>query len=284
MHLLWWKIYFWFTVAITGLAVIAEISYPSESFGLLLFDAMLLAGICVGIYAFLFRKTILSPQFWKYFLWFNVAYSIIYLVYVFAPDAPYVEYLSFLAYSDEDQEISAFTGLLISIPAYYALYKLSKGEFYVVVKEATNKVYSWNMVQIALWGYATVITGLLFLSTFLTSEATTTTASTSDSDSYLGVIIIAPIFLFWLMIAAQYKRYQWKWWRITLVLNSILYSGLMVFGLLFAGPVTEIAETAEFDIIATLQFLIIFVGLIVFGREQFSKPHDSNASVAAIGK
>ncbi|MBA3723811.1 MAG: hypothetical protein H0W89_02855 [Candidatus Levybacteria bacterium] len=284
MHLLWWKIYFWLSVAITVLAVTFEISYPSESIGLLLFDAILLAGICVGIYAFLFRKTVLSPQFWKYFLWFNVAYSIIYLVYIFAPDAPYIEYLSFLSYSDEDQEISTFISLIVSIPAYYALYKLSKGEFYVTVKEVKNKVYSWNLLQIALWGYATVITGLLFLSTFLTSETTTTTASSSSSDSYLGVIIIAPILLFWLMIAVHYKRYQWKWWRITLVLNSILYSGLMVFGLLFAGPVTEMAETAEFDIIATLQFLIIFVGLIVFGREQFSKPEDYISSVAAIGK
>jgi len=144
------------------------------------------------------------------------------------------------------------------------------------------------MVQIALWGYASVISAIFFLSTFLPSAATNTSSENGGiAQSLYGVAIIAPVFVFWLWIVLEYKKYKWNWWRITLVLNSLLYSALMVSGLLFADFMssisegTEVSESSGYDIIATLQFLIIFIALQVFGREQFRVPQKSKASKSA---
>lgn len=280
MRLILWKIYFWILTGILVLGTLAEVSAPSDKWGLFLFDAILLAGTCFALYGYIYKKMFLTPAFWKHFLYFNVAYGVVYLIYALFPNAPYIENLSILSYNNDNLIVYALLGVLLGLPSYFAFYRLSQGQFYEAKAEVkTNKPLKWNMFQIALWGYGSVMSAIFFITTFFPSAPSdASSASTDISQSFYGVAIVAPLLIFWLWIVLDYKKYKWNWWKITLVLNSILYSALMVIGLLFAEAMTEFSEGTEvatgsgYDIIATLQFLIIFIALQVFGREQFQEP------------
>jgi hypothetical protein len=273
MKLLWWKVYLWLNIALIALAVIAEFSYPSAPPGLFIADVMIYSLALIGVYAFISKKPIFTTEFWKYLFWFNVVYSIAFLLYAINPEAPIISYVSNLSYGDEEYLfLTTVIGILLSIPYMYAIYQLSKGYFLEPKtkgkEESDSDTSRWGMVQTALWGYSIVFLSILILLSFVPSAASS--GESGEFDFIYTTMIFSPILLFWLWIVFTYKRYAWNWWRVTLVLNSILFSALIVFGTLFYEPGAPTGES-EFDIIGILQFLIIYAGLIVFGREQFTK-------------
>lgn len=273
MKLLWWKVYLWLNVALVVFAAIAEFSYPTAPPGLFIADVIIYSLALIGVYAFVFKKPIFTTEFWKYLFWFNVVYSVAFLLYAIDPNAPIINYVSNLSYGDEENLLlTTVIGILLSIPYMYAMYQLSKG-YFLEPKAKENDASDnskWGMIQTALWGYSIVFVTILILLSFIPSAASS--GESGEFDFLYTTLIFAPILLFWLWIVSTYKQYIWNWWRITLVLNSVLFSGLIVFGTLFYDSSMPTATgDAEFDIIGVLQFLIIYAGLIVFGRDQFAK-------------
>jgi hypothetical protein len=274
MKTIWWKVYFWLNTALLAFVIIAEFSYPTAPPGLFIADVVIYVLALIGVYAFISRKPFFTTIFWKYFFWFNIVYALVYLVYAIAPDAPGISSLSFLMYGERENLLeTALLGTVLSLPYMYAIYRLSKGEFLEYktkeqeLKEA--KRFKWGMIQTALWGYSIVFLSLLLLLSLLSSSAAGS-AQDSSSDSLFSIVIFAPILIFWLWVAWQYKMYTWNWWRITLLLNSLLFSSIIVFGSFFYDPTAPVETNSEYDIFGILQFFIILTGLFVFGRERFS--------------
>lgn len=277
MNLWFWKFYFGINVLLLIVAVIGEVYETTAPVGMFIADIVIYTIALLGVFSYFTRKHIFETQFWKYFFWFNVVYTVLYFLYALAPDAPLISYLSFLHYGEEsDALIYAVVGTLIGIPYLYAMYQLSKGK-YIETKTKEQELtdvskFRWGMFQTALWGYSIVLLALLLLLTLIPSEGQSSTAAASGNEVLFSVALFSPILIFWLWVAWQHRMYAWNWWRVTLVLNSILFSGIVVFGSFFYDPSTTAAgETDEIDIIGLLQFLIIFAGLYVFGREQFHK-------------
>jgi hypothetical protein len=277
MKLVWWKVYFWLNVALLAFVVYAEFSNTTAPVGLFLADVALYTISLAGVFSYFSKKPIFDARFWKYFFWFNIVYTGAYMLYAIAPTAPYISSLSFLAYGEqEDLLFTALIGLVLSLPILYATFQLSKGIYF---QEKTKEqelreaaVFRWGIVQTALWGYSIVFLTILLLLSLVSSEQTSSSAGAGEADIIYSLLIFSPIFIFWVWVAAQYKKYTWNWWRITLLLNSVLFSGIVVFGTFFYEPVASSAsESSEFDIIGLLQFSIILAGLVVFGREQFAK-------------
>lgn len=276
MKMFWWKVYFWLNVLLIALVTIAEFSYPTAPVGLFIADVVMYAVGIVGVYSYVFRKHIFESSFWKYFFWFTIVYSALFLLYAADPDHPIISYLSFLSYSDDKENllITTLTGLVLSVPYTFAMYQLSQGRFVPVPTkedEAKEKNKKWGMVQMALWGYSIVFILVMLIISLLPSAPSMAPSVTSDNDIYSGMIIFAPILAFWAWVAIEYKRYTWNWWKVTLILNSILFSGIIVFGSFFYDSAATSESSGDMDFFGIAQILIILTGLYVFGREQFKK-------------
>lgn len=283
MKLWFWKIYFGINVLLLSIAVMGEIYVTTSPVGLFLADVVIYSIALLGVFSYFTKKHIFETRFWKYFFWFNIVYTALYFLYAIAPAAPLISSLSFLHYGEEsDAIVYAIVGTIIGIPYFYAIYQLSKNKYFEAKtkeqEEQETLYFRWGMIQTALWGYSIVLLALLLLLTFIPNQTQTQVAATNDNDILFSVILFSPILIFWIWIAGQYKRYQWNWWRVTLVLNSVLFSGIVVFGAFFSDVVDEMPEGSEFDIIGLLQLLIIFVALVVFGREQFAKKQKVSAT------
>ncbi len=276
MKLFWWKVYFWLNVVLLALVTIIEFSYPSAPVGLFLTDIVVYAVGLTGVYSYIFRKQIFETNFWRYFFWFNIAYSALFLLYAAAPEHPVIGYLSFLAYSADTENLllNTMVGLLLSLPYMFAMYQLAANRYLSIptrAKEILEKNKKWGMIQMAFWGYSLIFICVLLVLSLLPTTSIESATTASSSDTYSGMIIFAPILIFWLWITLEYKRYTWNWWKVTLLLNSLLFSGIIVFGSLFFDPLTTVETSSEFDWIGVAQTLIILTGLYVFGSEQFQK-------------
>ncbi len=274
MKLFWWKIYFWLNVVLIGLVTIIEFSYPSAPVGLFITDLVIYGVGLAGVYSYIFRKEIFEAKFWKYFFWFNILYSSLFLLYAAAPNHPIISYLSFLSYSEDTENllVSTVIGLLLSLPYMFAMYQLAHNRFLMLSSESDKKLpknKKWGMFQTALWGYSIIFIAVMLILSLIPNGQVS--SSSKDSDLYSGMIIFAPIFIFWAWIAVEYKKYEMNWWKVTLLLNSLLFSGIIVFGSFFYDPLSAVETSSEFDWIGVAQTLIIITGLYVFGSEQFEK-------------
>lgn len=265
---MWWKIYFWLTLALAVVGSLGVFLIPSEVTSVIILEFLIFYLALVGLYSFVFSKHIFSSKFWKFFFWFYLFLDIVYILKVLFPEAPFQDYLSLLSAYEDESMLTVLIGLTLDIPLLIALYKLSKREYRVEENTQANLVPAknapkWGMLQTALWGFNTVFTFILFLLSFYpTSEP-----GGEASDPVSGLAIFAPLLLFWLLVVMQYKMYHWNWWRTTLVANSLLYSAIILYGL--ATPLPVEPTTSGFDIISTLQIFILFLSLIVFGHDQF---------------
>lgn len=268
-----WKIYFGILCLLALLSSASIFSLPKNEIPASIIHLVIFVGELIGLYAFLFHKNIVTPTFWKYFFWLNVFLDITYFLYSFYPNFPLLHYYSYLEPGDVRPLWEIMLAVAADLPLLFALYKLSKNEFFTP-KKITPQFVSpgipqWGMIQTALWGYAFIITSIFAVSSLfpISQETRSTTVS---SESYFGAIIILPIVIFWVWIIVQYKNYKKSWWRLTLLANGIVFALLMLTGLLFpAGEFSEIKY--ETDLITLLQFAVILLALYVFGKEQFKR-------------
>lgn len=275
---MWWKIYFWLTLLL-ALVTLASlfVDYPQITL-FLLFNNFIFYIEILGLFAFLFKKTILHPLFWRGFFWLNIIIDAFYIFYAFFPHTFFTSFLTIFYGKTPQVDIILFADIVIDLPLLYACYILSRGEFYnpekKIKKSATKKKrLRWGMLQMALWGYSFILTFILFLSSFFLSG--NSTDKTTIDFSYITYVatMFAPVFIFWLWILIRYKQYTWNWWRTTLLANALLYSGSLIFGIF--SPVQENGSTG-IDLVSIFQLLVLLGSFYVFGKEQFAFPNNSS--------
>ncbi len=114
---IWWKIYFFFITIISTFGMISFLFHPHAGF-VEVASLVIWLVATVGLFGFTFLKPIYKPNFWLQVL---IAYLIFSIAYYFITDIDLR-----MGMSNAEFYISAAVGWLLSIPAYYALYALSK--------------------------------------------------------------------------------------------------------------------------------------------------------------
>lgn len=265
---MWWKFYFGLDIILTGISIASLFDGAKQNIPLHIFLIVTYCLALGGLYSFIFKKKFVPLRVWRYYFWFYLLLDSIYFLYGFIP-TPYAKYVSFLTVYPESSVEDAVINTALDIPLLFALYNLTKGKFYEknLQKKVKKTRFQWGMLQMALWGYATILTFFLFASSFFSMNGGEYTKTSAEPTYLISIVVMfAPLLIFWLWILLQYKQYKWNWWRMTLVANALLYSGSIIFGILI--PVTDKGE-GGFDIISTLQILILLFSLYFFGREQF---------------
>lgn len=270
-----WKIFFWALCLFALFDLAALSSAPTGDLFPVIFHHIIFFGELIGLYAYIYNKKIAIPQFWKYFLWFNIILDVLSILYTLYPQSPYLQFYSFF-YGKTVSDIGMLmAGVVVDIPLLYAMYRLSRGEYYI---PGSNKIMyvspgipKWGFVQNAAWGYSFVLSIVLLLSSLLPKTTSAETSTGASSDMLYGLLMTAPIVLFWLLTTLQLKHYQKNWWRLTLLANGIFIALMMLGGMLFPSDIPKSDPSPETDFIGLLQFLVMIVALYVYGREQFPK-------------
>lgn len=266
---MWWKIYFWITIVFIGLALFSLFAPTKQNIPASIFSILTSGLAMVGLYAYAFQKQLLPRRFWQVYFWIYLLLDALYFIYAFLP-AFLSKYFLFLIIYPDTTIWDSMINTALDIPLLYALFQVSKGKLYVpkAKKKITKKSrFQWGMLQMALWGYSSVLTFFLFILAFFPSSSSGNAKATIDYSYITSItIMFAPLLIFWLWIIIYYKQYKWTWWRTTLVANAVLYSGSIIFGIL--SP-SSVQSSSGFDIVGVLQLFILLLSLYVFGREQF---------------
>jgi hypothetical protein len=259
-----WYFYFGASVFLAVTGALGYLSQPAKYNPVMLLYVIDFILSVTGTFAYLWKKKLFIPQFWLLFFILNIVLDASYLLYSAAPNVPYIKSLAFL---NPEGVIDSFGYNLISalfdVPMLFAVFNLSRDRYFnpELLRKKDARKPGWNMFQTALWGYSTVFMGLILLFSFLLQPD----ASDSQTDVLISSASFLPLAIFWLMVVFRYKEYPWNWWRTTLVLNSLLYTGMIFYGILSpAAP----SHQSGIDFISIAETLLLFISLIVFGRDQ----------------
>lgn len=80
----------------------------------------------VGLYSYVYKKTIFKKTFWLYLFWLNVVWDIAYVLYTLAPNDEIVRNLGFLANYHPENMFMVMVFVVLDVPLLYAIYQLSK--------------------------------------------------------------------------------------------------------------------------------------------------------------
>lgn len=282
---MWWKIYFWIIVLLQIVTLCDAFFLHAHEINIFILLHLVVYYLeIIGLFSYLFTKRIFTQSFWRYFFWIVVVLESCIYLYALFPQIPFLSLLHVFFLQVSVTYVTRMVGALIDIlllqmPILYGIYRLSEDKFYevkvkqkkVIQASSEKKRFQWGMLQMALWGYASVIILFFFIiSLFPQGGSDKTSDHTYFVISLITTTIFTPIFIFWLWVVIQYKRYQWNWWRTTLVANALLYSGLTFFGIF--SQQTNHPDSSGFDFIGMFQLLVLLVSLYVFGRDQFHPP------------
>jgi hypothetical protein len=271
---MWWKIYFWVIIALGVLLGLDSFASRFDNGNIFsLFQLIVTYIEMAGLYAYIFNRQYFNARFWYYFFWLNIILDVSIFLYALFPHTPLSPYLKIFFVSEPKVNIALGIGELLDIPMLYAMYQLSRNLYYKPKPKAKKRKnekekqtrFQWGMIQMALWGYSSILTLFFFVLSFVPQNGKN--AGTLSFDPLL-LIIFVPLIIFWIWIIIRYKQYRWNWWRTTLAANAIVYSGSIIYGALVPQSSTG---GSGFDIIGSLQLLILFVSYYVFGREQFAR-------------
>jgi glucan phosphoethanolaminetransferase (alkaline phosphatase superfamily) len=113
----WWKIYFFIFVFFYGLGIVLTLAEPKS--GIIEYIGIVTTVIlAIGLYGFVFLKPIFKPKFWLLVLITDVVFSVIHH---FNTNIDLK-----MDISDSIYYVSYAIALLVSMPAYFALYFYSK--------------------------------------------------------------------------------------------------------------------------------------------------------------
>lgn len=134
-----WKMYFWIYAILGTLGTLIVVLYQD----LLLIDIgyfILLAVSLIGLYCFVYKKQLLSKQFWMAIFWISLIVSILYTLYALAPKDNFVRYLYWINGSfGTSSKPLAIISVLLDVPLFYALYKLGYSKNTLKVKAPAKK-------------------------------------------------------------------------------------------------------------------------------------------------
>lgn len=266
---MWWKFYFFFSLILVLLSILSFWQGPGQNIPVHIFLIVTFCIALVGLFSVAFHKKIFSRKFWLYYFWFYVLLDTVYFVLGFLP-APVLKYVTFLLVYPKPSAMDSLINTALDIPVIYAMYALWHEDLFTAnsSKKKSNKPFRWGMIQTALWGYASVLIFFLFIVSFFPVGGSGSSKG-GGTDPIYSTVMFAPLFIFWLWIVTQYKNYRWNWWRTTLLANGLLYSGTIIFGILFSSTGQQNTSGSGIDIIGILQLAILLISLYVFGRDQF---------------
>ncbi len=122
---MWWKIYFWSVAILIVIGSFSILEYapiaPIDIISIILEDAML-----VGIFAYVYKRHILDKQYWKIIFYVIMSFLVIGLLEIYALPKDFIANLfPFLKSNIPLESEYALFGMILYIPAYYALYQLA---------------------------------------------------------------------------------------------------------------------------------------------------------------
>lgn len=113
----WWKIYFFLITLVSAIGMFSFLVNPKAGFSEYISMVIWLVAT-LGLFGFVFLKPIYTPTFW---LLVVIAYICFNVLYYFITEIDLR-----MGMTDSEFYISSAIGWLLSIPAYYGLYKYSK--------------------------------------------------------------------------------------------------------------------------------------------------------------
>ena len=82
--------------------------------------------LLLGLFAYVYKKKILKPSFWNIFFWFLIFSTVFDIMWAFTPIKTVLPLPSWLSSEVITNGVELLLGVAISIPNYYAIYRLSK--------------------------------------------------------------------------------------------------------------------------------------------------------------
>lgn len=130
-----WIVYFWIYTLMTltgSLVVYGNVGLINLAS---IYELSMTASLVLGFYCYVFNKNIFSATFWKFIFWYVIVIDTVYRVfYNFTVFKPYLEFNLPTIFKSQVPTVyidfSTFIlGLLMSLPAYIAVYRISKSSF-----------------------------------------------------------------------------------------------------------------------------------------------------------
>lgn len=125
---MWWKIYFWIVTISASIFILVALSKFDKANLMDVIAVTVLLIQLLGLYAYVFKKFILTPQIWKYFFWFWIILTMLQLIQVFSPN-PILDFMN--GGGITELTVTSKGGLIINhllnLPVFYAVYRLSTG-------------------------------------------------------------------------------------------------------------------------------------------------------------
>lgn len=119
-----WKIYFWAIATVTVLSLLGYTAMRHVTIRDYVDIGSAVIDI-VGIFAYVYKKTIATPQFWKWYFWISVIVISFDFLYLYSGLIILPSYL--LSHGVEMSRSTYGFGTILAIPYYYALYELGYG-------------------------------------------------------------------------------------------------------------------------------------------------------------
>lgn len=122
---MWWKVYFWIIAFLFVSSILFYGSYPVWTLRDWI-EVISTPLALIGLYSFVYKKQMLQRSFWFYFFWISVALVMFDALYFYSPYFPVHPY--FLHTDMQELRAAFMPSLLLVLPLYYALYRLSYPE------------------------------------------------------------------------------------------------------------------------------------------------------------
>lgn len=120
-----WKVYYWIYLVLMVLGLFSLIAFAPLTIADLV-SVVINIFIFLSIHAYVFKKKILTPLYWKIIFWITVISFSLSLLDMYALPEGYLEAaLPFLNSNIPATDGSNLFSILITLPAVYCLYKLS---------------------------------------------------------------------------------------------------------------------------------------------------------------
>lgn len=152
--------------------------------------------------------------------------------------------------------------LFLSIKECKRLFFTKKLKTTSAQSQMNNKtIKKWDFFRTALWGYSTVMMLVLTISSLISPSG-----SSHGSTPVTGILVFAPIITYIIMATIRFKQYSWKWWKVLMLIYSLLFAFIITIGLI--SNVTTAKTTSSNPIATALLFFFVFVFCLTNERDR----------------
>jgi len=124
--MVWWKIYFWVSLVLSAVGLVTVYGQARVWFFSDWVEIITSIIGLIGLFAFIYKKTIFSKLFWRVFFWMIVVSWFFNLIYVFTPLEEVWVLPTWFQSRSVGSEAELLAGMLLSLPSNYAVYQLGQ--------------------------------------------------------------------------------------------------------------------------------------------------------------